>query len=410
MSSLVKKTWNWTFDRPAEAIWPLLADTVRFNEAAGFPKHTIGETAQDDGSMLFTGSAKVGRFDVKWREEPCNWVANRWFRHRRVFENGPFASLCATLEFSPYGAGCRGDYTLEVEPANLIGRLLLAGGFFRQVGGTINRLADEANAFAKGDRLDVFSFTAPAISPERKTRIDRMITEIEDSGYGHGLARRLADLLLTSQEADIMRLRPLALAHDWQKAERDVVELCLKATLVGLLEVRWDLLCPRCRGAKVTTDSLDRLPSDAHCPSCNIDYDRNFAENIELCFRPAKAVREVADGEFCLFAPMSTPHVAAQVTVPPHECRQITLRLPPGHFRLRSLEPGPEKEVDFPGGLLPEVRLTNQDVGLGDARDDGVVRFVNDTDGPRTIVVEDRRWTEETLTANQVTYFQSFRD
>src|SRR3546814_1568371 len=37
------------FDRLPAAIWPLLADTVRFNEAAGLPRYDVAETLQGDG-------------------------------------------------------------------------------------------------------------------------------------------------------------------------------------------------------------------------------------------------------------------------------------------------------------------------------------------------------------------------
>src|SRR3546814_13458167 len=64
-----------------------------------------------------------------------------------------------------------------------------------------------------------------------------------------------------------------------------------QAVRYGRLESRWDILCPRCRGAQLSATSLDRLPTRAHCESCNIGYDRDFAHNVELSFRPAPGVR-----------------------------------------------------------------------------------------------------------------------
>ena len=77
-----------------------------------------------------------------------------------------------------------------------------------------------------------------------------------------------------------MRIRPLVLSERWGEDDRHVIECCLQAVREGMLELRWDLLCPRCRGAKFTATSLDRIPQGAHCQSCNIGYDRNFAENV----------------------------------------------------------------------------------------------------------------------------------
>jgi hypothetical protein len=59
--------------------------------------------------------------------------------------------------------------------------------------------------------------------------------------------------------------------------------------------------------------ALSELPRGAHCPSCNIDYDRDFEKNVELSFAPAPAVRPLMAGGFCLSGPMATPHVLVQL-------------------------------------------------------------------------------------------------
>jgi hypothetical protein len=55
--------------------------------------------------------------------------------------------------------------------------------------------------------------------------------------------------MLGAQEIDLMTIRPIVLAKRWNTNVRLVVELCLQSVKEGLLELRWDLLCPRCRGA-----------------------------------------------------------------------------------------------------------------------------------------------------------------
>ena len=64
----------------------------------------------------------------------------------------------------------------------------------------------------------------------------------------------------------------------------------------GLLVLRWDLICPRCRGAKAVVTSLDQLPQGAHCPSCNIPFDRDFSRNVEVTFDPADDIRPPPGG------------------------------------------------------------------------------------------------------------------
>ena len=189
---------------------------------------------------------------------------------------------------------------------------------------------------------------------------------------------------------------------------RHAVEACLEATRLGLLELRWDLLCPRCRGAKAVAASLDRLPTGAHCGTCNIAYDRDFSRNVELTFRPRAAIRPLGEGEFCLLGPMSTPHIWAHVTLEPGEVAALVLDAPPGPYRLRTLEAGPEADIEHAGGPLARHR--------GDA---DAVPCAPATSGPgsrtarRTGARSSSRsapGSADALTADRVATIQAFRD
>src|SRR3546814_1373635 len=140
MAETQSHRFQWRFTQPAAAIWPLLADTVRFNEAAGLPRYDVAETLQADGTVLFEGRLKRGLLAVAWREIPQNWVAQRWFEHRRAFYNGPLKDLTARLDLAPAeGGGCTADFTLTTHPANLAWRLLLATGFLERTAQTFGR-------------------------------------------------------------------------------------------------------------------------------------------------------------------------------------------------------------------------------------------------------------------------------
>ncbi|WP_340116876.1 adenylate/guanylate cyclase domain-containing protein [Pelagibius sp. 7325] len=401
------------FDSPPEAVWPILADTVRYNEAAGLPRYTVTETPQADGTVLYEGRTKIGPFSLAWREVPANWVGGRWFQIRREFYNGPFQDLTARFELTPAAGGrtCAGDYTLSATPANLLGRLLLRTRFLEKAGKTFTVLAGDARRYAAGAAAAPFRFSAPKADPALRRKVDALVGEIEASGHGHGLARRLADHLLGAQEADLVHIRPLALARDWGAAERAVIELCLQAVRAGLLTMRWDLLCPRCRVAKAAVHALDQLPKGAHCATCNIDYERDFSRNVELSFQPAPTVRALGTGEHCLFGPMSTPHIRLQIILQPGERRAEPCALPPGSYRLRSLEAGPEAEVTLAAGeALPEIVLSGEAVSLGPAGEADKVVLRNASPRPVTAIVEERPWLRDALTADRVTALQAFRD
>ena len=405
-----RRTWVWHFDAPPAEIWPIMADTARFNEAAALPKHEIEEIPQADGSVLYLGRLKRGPFTLEWREKPVNWVHAQWFEHCREFRNGPFRLLCATFELSPEGMGSRGVYTVNVAPANLLGTAILAGGFLSNAGRTFARLAAEANQFALGMRPDPFDHPKATLSPEASRRVDAMVAAIDATPNGHRLARKLADFVVSAQEVDLWQIRPLKLARDWKLEARAAVELCLQAVKSGLLELHWDLLCPRCRVAKVSTVALDQLPIGAHCSTCNIDYGRDFSRNIEASFRPTASVRPISGGQYCLFGPMSTPHIKLHVTLDPGQSREVPVQLSHGDYRLRTLEPGPERFIAWNAGSFPEVIADEGSVQAGPASPDGTVRLSNRSRRPLTLIIEERAWVKDALTADRATTLQAFRD
>ena len=81
----MRRTLTWHFDLPADRLWPVLADTNRFNEAMGLPPYVLEETPQPNGTVLRTGSGKAAGFALAWEEKPYEWILNRYFRQSRAF-------------------------------------------------------------------------------------------------------------------------------------------------------------------------------------------------------------------------------------------------------------------------------------------------------------------------------------
>jgi class 3 adenylate cyclase len=414
----MRRTWTWTFDLPPDRLWPVLADTDRFNEAMGLPPYTLEQTPQPNGTVLRRGRGRAAGFTLEWEEKPYEWIAGRHFRQSRVFTKGPFRRFGPVFDLKPDGrGGSHVTYALEWEPLSLVGRVFGAR-LAAQAGEAVGKRTLEAVAFARGDhageRLTPFELPPPELPRGARERAAALAREIDRSPYGNGLGGRLADIVLQGMAADLAHLKPKALAGDLDVAPRAAIEACLAGVKAGLLTMRWDLLCPSCRGAKVSVAALSELPRGAHCPSCNIDYDRDFEKNVELSFAPAPAVRPLSEGGFCLSGPMATPHVAVQVLLDPGERRNVTVDLPPGSYRLRTLHPGVFVDVDYESGPFPSLHITASGVAVLNATDHpgeaGSVAFVNDTGFELAALIEDRTWVRDALTAPEVISLQAFRD
>ncbi len=405
-----KVEWTWHFEDLAPAqVWSMLADTDRFNEILGLPAYRLEEIAQPNGTVLRRGTGKVAGVELAWEEKPYEWVLHRAFRQIRVFSRGPFRVFGPVLDITSEGAGSRVVYGLHWEPMNWLGRL--SGlRLARNAGRLIGARVTEGAAFLRGEQPQMYAYRAPPPAAGVRERLETMVRETEATGYGHGLARALADLLLSSMEVDLQRLRPKALAKQLGIAPRDAVELCLAAVKGRMLDMKWDLLCVNCRGAKLTVPSLDLLPRGAHCPSCNIDYTRDFARNVELTFAPSPLVRSLGIGSYCLSGPGVTPHVLVQQLMAPGERRVVAVELPPGVYRLRTLHPGGMADVDHAGGAFPGLRATAAGVEALPPERAGEIVFANDTELELALLVETREWVREALTAHDVTTLQAFRD
>ena len=410
----MRQQWQWHFDLPPEKLWTVLSDTGRFNEAGGTPTYVLDEIVQPDGTVRRYGQARYAGMNMAWEEMPYEWVQNHSLSQKRLFSKGPLRRFGPEVVLEPEGEGTKATYTLEAEPANFLGRLL-AGSVLRKTGAALERMTRQAADFVKGQRETVLDYAPPEPPRGARERLASMVAELEKGPYGHGLAQRLADYVVSAQEIDVGRLRPLKLARQWrsnagQVKERDVIELCLAAVKVGLLGMRWDLLCPSCRGGKFSTATLDQMPVGAHCPSCNIDYERDFARNVELVFFPSTAIRPLGAGGYCLSGPMTTPHVVVQQILQAGERREISAELAPGKYRGRAISGGAAVEFEYRGGGFPTIVANAQGIAAGPPAPTGKIVLQNQRDTPQTLLIEEREWVRDALSAHRVSTLQAFRD
>jgi class 3 adenylate cyclase len=202
----------------------------------------------------------------------------------------------------------------------------------------------------------------------------------------------------------------MALATLWSVPPDQAIELFLAAARNGIMAMGWDLLCPRCRGAKSRVSRLNELPKGAHCSSCNIDYERNFSRNVELTFRPEPWIRPLPDGELCMLGQGTARHVKFQAEVAARSAKSFKLSLAPGPYRFRTVEAGAEADGDIGAdGVVPTLVARGSEILLEGAsgRDELAIR--NESNRPLVFVVEDRNWAQDALTAERVIAMLAFR-
>jgi class 3 adenylate cyclase len=411
-----QRSWTLHLASPPERIWPLLADTARMNEAGRLlPKHLIEDVLQPDGRVVHLARGRFGPWVLEWEDRPYEWVKDRSYRHLRIFRKGPLRRFGQICELRRDGDCTRLDFTLQIEAKGWLGALLFRLVVLDVAGKAVMRLIKRAEAFVAGARETPYDYAPAALPTGAAARVAVHVAEIESGTYGHGMAKRLGEHLLTAQEVDLTHMRPLKLARDWSADARLVIELFFEATRCGLLKLSWDLLCPRCRGAKHSVATLDQLPRTAHCSSCNIAFDAQFARNVELSFQPSPTIRPVGGGEYCLNGPYATPHVVVQQILDAGEVRNVAATLPAGSYRLRTLDAGGQVDVEHDGREFPTIVVERGPDGMpaiavAQPAPAGEIRMENRGSRDAGIVVESRGWVRDALTAHRATTMQAFRD
>ena len=248
------------------------------------------------------------------------------------------------------------------------------------------------------------------MEPAARQRLDALAAELARDPASHGLGPNLVDYLRHAPIVDLRSIRPLALATLWSAPSDHAVELFLAAARKGIVAMGWDLLCPRCRGAKSRVSRLQELPKGAHCSSCNIDYERNFNRNVELTFHPEPWIRPLPDGEMCLLGPGSARHIKFQGEVAARSAKTFDLSLAPGPYRFRTVEAGAEVDRDIGAdGIIPTLVARGSDILLEEASGRNQLAIRNESDKPLVFVVEDRNWAKDALTGERVIAMPAFR-
>ncbi len=397
--------WEWDFRSVPEVLWPFVADTNRFNRDAELPPV---QRISTDGSRQRLRLSEFG-MTVEWDEYPFEWIRPHYYRVLRRFHRGPLLEIEASAELEPRAeGGTHLVYSMRVVPRTLLGRLAVPFKIGRQ-----GRSRFES-AFRRYDEMAVAgkSFLEP--TPDARARLQTHREALLEQGAPADIVERLTQTIDGADDMTLARLRPYALADYWKAPRRDVLETCLKATRIGLLDSRWDVLCPLCRGPKRSGRTLGEIESHVHCDACNIDFTADFDRSIELTFRPHSSVREIDASEFCIGAPQITPHILAQQRIPAGAERSVTLVLEPGRYRLRA--------QGLPGFRHLAVEPDGWDAVDLSARTEGwpsdelgispnpTIHLVNDSDAERVFVLERAAWSDFAATAAEVTSLQLYRD
>ena len=421
--------WEFDLESSPEQLWPLVADTNRFNRDTGVPAvETLSEKTRGLKNARRRLRLSAFGIPVEWEEQPFEWVRPVRFGVARRYSKGPIEELRVLAELMPKekrrdvsGEGAGDDespgtklvYQVWAKPKNVFGLIAIPVQIGLLSARNFARTFREYDERARQGRLTGGFSARVELVPGGRARLLTLSEKMAAQGSDPELVAMLVDHIENADEFGLARIRPYELARQWDQPKRAVLETCLCATRAGILDLQWNLICPMCRGGGAST-TLKEISSQVHCPGCNIDFTVNFEQSVELTFRPNPSIREADTETFCTGGPQVTPHIAAQQLLSPRSSRTIDLEMEVGRYRLRTMGLAGWQHLRATAGgeRVATLRASgdgwpNEELAIGK---NAQLEFENATDEEQLFILERTVWSDDAATAAEVTALQVFRD
>lgn len=124
--------------------------------------------------------------------------------------------------------------------------------------------------------------------------LDERLARLETARvWSPRVVSRLEALIRTGDDGALFRVNPLTFAEERQLEPGEAIDLFLHATAIGLFEMDWLLICPRCACAVESFARLRAVLRRFRCPQCHNDYEAAMDDYIAIYFTVSPQVRGI---------------------------------------------------------------------------------------------------------------------
>ncbi len=390
-------------------LWRALTDTERLNRALGMSKIVV-QPLSDATAARYLVSTHLGGLPVEYEERPYEWIYPRAFRITRRMRKGPLLELDVAYTLAPRDGGTDVGVRITLTPRHGI-----LGPFLRFMSGFTRRSFDAVIRQIDAQLTSGEGHAAPAHrSRVRADALAQPEATLRAADPGHGaLVDRLVAFVRDGDDLDVSRIRPFELADGWKEDRRAVLGVCLSAVRAGILDLRWEIVCPSCRTATDVLPSLGALSEHGACQLCDLEFALDLEDAVEATFAPAAALRQVDVGPYCIGGPARTPHVIAQAILPAGGEARLACPAEEGRYRL-FVRGGATAVVEVKAGAPAEARHAPSLAGGGEppalaVAPSGAVVVENPSAEERHAKLEHLAWADQSARARVVTSMPGFR-
>lgn len=398
--------WTFDLDLGREALWPQLSDTSAINRGLKLPQIDFSEI---DGKLHATMGGGLARSE--WVEQPWQWEYGRWMSYERVYSKGlaHFIRTLSVFEEPAPGKTRMIAYTGAVTRSWFGAKIF--GAYMRGLESRYRGLLDRMVELARDGTALGRQSSSEAVSEQARARAGAIRKRLLDAGEDSGAVDALVRHVLEGDELELHRLRVRPLARHYALNQDALLSASLAAASEGLLLMRWDVVCPHCRGLRGEIEHLGEVPERGTCEPCGIDFETADADVMEITFRVHPQIRDVPDRVYCAAEPATKHHIRVQRTVAPGERYVVDTLLGRGRYRARLVgQPGEGRlEIGAQGdpSAVWAASEAPASVALGPNPE---LELVNDADAARTFVVEEHDRDMNALRPADVFAQPSFRE
>ncbi len=420
-TKIFEEVFEWDLQGSAEALWPYVSNTDRINCAVGVPS-VVYQTRRDDrGRLRKYGEFRMAGLQIGWEEHPFESVEGQRLGILREFDKGPFEWFLSIVELMPQSAGgTKLRHTVRINPRGLVGRLVATMEVTVKGKRALDRVYGRIDQAVTG-RLGDSALTDPFIAPERMSkarqqRLESRLDRLAQRGIDPTTIEHLGEFLRDAPAQELGRIRPIAVARNFGLDGPQFVVSCLHAAREGLLDIGWDILCPTCRISSRVADTLKEIEQHERCEVCDLDFEVDLANSLELIFKAHPEIRAADVGTYCIGGPEHSPHVVVQIRMAPGERAELAPVLSEGEYVLRSAQLDSVhrlRVLPLKGTTRGELVLSPEIVGptthhLRAGRT--VLAITSDYDHEIVVRLERRIPLQDVFTAAQAAALPAFRD
>jgi adenylate cyclase len=391
-------------------LWCAIGDTERMNRAVGLGPLEVSPN-EDASAARYLVRTVSGGFALEYEERPFEWTENERFRIHRQMRRGVVRSMTNEFWLTPSATGGTSvRFRLSVEPRWALFAPIAKWQLMRFA----NRIARELRQVEADVKHGQTACFRTARSEVDELSLSRTARALDDtlSSARRELGQKLVAHVRSAPDADVARIRPFELADELGTDERETLAVCLHAVKSGLLELRWELVCPSCRTGTESTDALSDLPAAGHCQLCDLSFELELDRAVEATFRPSSSLRTPATGPYCIGGPRRTPHVVSQTVLEPRGTAELKAPAQPGRYRL-FLRGGTTASVEVAEGGATELAVRTTDTSLAPTKatlaPGALIQISHDGEKQTHLKLERLLYASRAATAHVVSTLPEFR-